>query len=125
MSSRFRGDRVHAVSSWFAGANHAPTSPDHRAPRPSMTYIMGDQVHVAGLGKGLVLEVLNNGRLRVEMKGRVLIATSQQITRAEPTRPSSTRRRSAATTAAHDPAPGEPPAKVRTLDLHGRTVLEA
>ena len=90
-----------------------------------MTYLAGDAVHVIGLGKGTVREVLNSGRLRVEVKGRVLIATSAQLTRTDPSpRPRAVEPPGAA---AEPPAQqsSAPPARVRSLDLHGRTVHEA
>ncbi|HUR33086.1 MAG TPA: Smr/MutS family protein [Vicinamibacterales bacterium] len=90
-----------------------------------MTYHVGDAVHVGGLGTGVVREVLNKGRLRVEVKGRVLIANSGQLTRADAARPARPEPR--ARDAAERPAPEsvEPSAALRSLDLHGRTVPEA
>jgi len=90
-----------------------------------MTYLAGDAVHVIGLGKGTVREVLNSGRFRVEVKGRVLIATSAQLTRADPLRPPRTTPRPSAAAEPSAPESAAPPARVRSLDLHGRTVQEA
>ena len=89
-----------------------------------MTYIVGDAVHVTGLGKGAVREVLNSGRFRVEVKGRVLIVTSGQLTPVAPRRGPRTAQR-ATTPEPPPPESGKLPAAVRSLDLHGRTVLEA
>jgi len=90
-----------------------------------MTYAVGDAVHVAGLGTGVVREALNAGRFRVEVKGRVLIATGAQLTPVAASAPRRSGQRQ------RDPA--EPPASVptdtgkglRSVDLHGMTVLEA
>jgi len=90
-----------------------------------MTYIVGDAVQVAGLGKGTVRAVLNNGRFRVELKGRFLIATSAQLTGAEATSPPRRAHRTSASTKPREPRAAEPPAKLRSIDLHGRTVPEA
>lgn len=81
-------------------------------------------MHVAGLGKGAVREVLNNGRFRVDVKGRVVIVTGALLTRVAPSRPPRTAQR-ATTPKPLSPDSGEPPAAVRSLDLHGRTVPEA
>ncbi|MEO7272365.1 MAG: Smr/MutS family protein [Vicinamibacterales bacterium] len=90
-----------------------------------MTYAAGDAVHVAGLGKGVVRERLNKGRFRVEVKGRVLIATGAQLTAvAAPHPPRAVQRVS---DSAEPPAPvtAETAHGLRSVDLHGRTVVEA
>jgi DNA mismatch repair protein MutS2 len=91
----------------------------------SMSYHVGDAVHVVGLGTGVVREVLNNGRLRVELKGRVLIATSGQVSLATESR--SARKANSPSGAADVPQAEspQPSAALRSLDLHGLTVPEA
>ena len=83
-----------------------------------MAFSPGDLVHVAALGKGTVREVRNNERYLVEVKGRSVEVKGDQLTagtaprkvsRPTPARPSN-----------------EPPRPHPTsLDLHGKTVLEA
>jgi len=90
-----------------------------------MTYMVGDVVNVIGMGTGAVREVLNRGRFRVDVKGRTLIATSAQLTRAETRRPRRKAQRSSVAAQALAPESTERPAHVRSLDLHGRTVPEA
>jgi len=90
-----------------------------------MTYTAGDAVHVAGLGKGVVREVLNKGRFRVAVKGRVLIATGVQLTPLAAPPPRPVLRVSDATPPAAPVAAAETAGSVRSVDLHGRTVLEA
>ena len=89
-----------------------------------MTYTVGDAVHVSGLGKGVVREVLNKGRFRVEVKGRVLIAAGAQLTPVAALRPP---RRVPQESGSERPVPATPhPAQgLRSVDLHGRTVPEA
>jgi len=86
-----------------------------------MTLRPGDAVHVAGLGKGVVREVLNHRKVRVEVKGRQVVASLDQLERVEPVRTAETPRPS--TAPADSSEPRNPPA--RSLDLHGRTVSEA
>jgi dsDNA-specific endonuclease/ATPase MutS2 len=86
-----------------------------------MNHMVGDAVHVAGFGKGTIREVLNRGRFRVEVKGRLLIATGAQLTRVTPAQSA----RPASTPAAPLAPESAEPRAARSLDLHGRTVLEA
>lgn len=88
-----------------------------------MTFRLGDHVHVAAFGKGLVREVRNAGRYLVEVKGRSLLVHQRQLTAVDEHK--RVPRGSEATprggmpdrlTRAHAPA---------TLDLHGKTVEEA
>lgn len=90
-----------------------------------MTYTAGDAVHVAGLGKGVVREVLNKGRWRVEVKGRVLIATAAQLTLVAASPPRRVAQRESDSAEPPAPVAAETAAGLRSLDLHGRTVLEA
>lgn len=86
-----------------------------------MAFRPGDQVHVAGFGKGEVREVRNGGRCLVDVKGRAMLVEAGQLTLAEQTkRPPSRTAPSPDTpefpTRAHAPA---------TLDLHGFTAADA
>ena len=68
---------------------------------------MGDRVHVARIGTGVVREARNGGRYLVEIKGRSMVVTGAQLERAGPT---------------------DPPPETRrgpSLDLHGKTVVES
>jgi dsDNA-specific endonuclease/ATPase MutS2 len=88
-----------------------------------MPFGPGDPVHVAALGKGVVLEVRNGGRYLVEIKGRSFVVEGDWLT---PVNSKRARRSSSSV-----PAAGEPVAVdhrhpvVRSLDLHRKTVLEA
>lgn len=86
-----------------------------------MIFGQGDPVHVAALGKGIVREVRNGGRYLVEIKGRSLIVTGDQLTPAVPARPERRRKESADGTSEKDTTDRPP----RSLDLHGKTVDEA
>lgn len=44
----------------------------------------GDEVHVAGLGKGVVREVRNGGRYLVELKGRSVVTAEAQLSAVSP-----------------------------------------
>jgi DNA mismatch repair protein MutS2 len=89
-----------------------------------MAFAPGDEVHVAGLGKGVVREVRNGGRYLVELKGRSIVAAEGQLTaasarkRADPggSRSSHASVRESFGTASH---------AAKSLDLHGMTVEEA
>lgn len=79
-----------------------------------MAFTPGDNVHVAGLGKGTVREVRKGGRCLVEIKGRALLVDASQLTAVE-----QKRRRSRPTPVsppALDQPPGHAPA---SIDLHG------
>ena len=89
-----------------------------------MTFAPGDPVHVAALGRGVVLDVRNAGRYLVDVKGRSFIVDGDQLTPADGARPSRRVRRS--TPPVGDSAPADHRDRiVRSLDLHGKTVLEA
>ena len=88
-----------------------------------MTFVPGDEVHVAALGTGVVREVRNGARYLVELKGRSVVATAAQLTAVSP------RKRPAAPGASASPG-REPDSPHRSqapssLDLHGMTVGEA
>jgi DNA-nicking Smr family endonuclease len=55
------------------------------AKRPAMTFVPGDAVQTP-LGKGVVRDVRNNGRLLVELKGRAVEVASASVTRLDPDR---------------------------------------
>jgi dsDNA-specific endonuclease/ATPase MutS2 len=89
-----------------------------------MPFGPGDRVHVAALGKGVVLEVRNGGRYLVEIKGRSFVVAGDQLTPPEATR--RTRGSTSAIPAAVDSVPVDPRQTIlRSLDLHGKTVVEA
>lgn len=87
-----------------------------------MPFTVGDRVHLASLGTGVVLEVRNAGRYLVEIKGRAVEARLAQLTPA-PAEGKSHRRKPGAPepapAAPSAPSPGRVPA---SLDLHGHTV---
>jgi DNA mismatch repair protein MutS2 len=90
------------------------------------TFVAGDRVHVAALGTGIVLEARNGGRYLIELKGRSMVVAGSQLEPA-PERAAAKQHRTAKqhpkkTTA--DPA-AVASIRSRSLDLHGKTVLEA
>ena len=85
-----------------------------------MTFREGDAVHVKAIGKGVVREVRNNGRYLVEVSGRSIVTTFDQLTAQE------LPRRKPAPAAKRSVHVYEPQSEVAmSLDLHGRTVEEA
>ena len=84
-----------------------------------MAFAPGDFIHVKAIGKGTVLEVRNGGRYLVQVKGRSIVTTSDQLTAIERPRP-------ARTPAARVPdVDDRPSGTAASLDLHGLTVDEA
>ena len=86
-------------------------------------FSVGDRVHVARIGTGVVREARNGGRYLVEIKGRSMVVTGAQLERAAP-EPSKRARQ----TGAHGSGPADPPSETRrgpSLDLHGKTVVES
>lgn len=85
-----------------------------------MAFLPGDAIHVKAIGKGVVREVRNGGRYLVEVSGRSIVTSEDQLTAHEiPKKKKTTASRRAAD---HDESPaGAPP----SLDLHGLTVEEA
>ena len=89
-----------------------------------MPFGPGDPVHVAALGKGVVVEVRNGGRYLVEIRGRSFIVPGDQLAPTDAKR--RTRRFPNAVPAAEDSVPVDSRRSVlRSLDLHGKTVVEA
>lgn len=79
---------------------------------------------MAALGKGTIREVRNGDRYLVEVKGRSLVATGDQLTLREESRrkPAGAKIESAGRPAQDYEASDSEPA---SLDLHGNTVAEA
>src|SRR5438067_2123984 len=88
-----------------------------------MTFVPGDEVHVAALGKGVVRELRNGRRYLVELKGRSIVAVEAQLSAVSPRKRQALSDRSASQTSAPD-APTRSYAST-SLDLHGMTVEEA
>lgn len=87
------------------------------------TFTPGDRVHVAGLGTGIVREVRNGGRYLIDVKGQAMVVAGRQLepaapARVHPAQPPAESASAAATVAA-------PSGPLRSLDLHGKTVIEA
>lgn len=82
-------------------------------------YRAGDPVHTP-LGKGVVREVRNGGRLLVDVGGRALEVRADVVTPRE-----DRRRQGAQPPAAASEAEAAAPARPRQVDLHGLTVEEA
>jgi DNA mismatch repair protein MutS2 len=81
-----------------------------------MTFTAGDQVHVAGLGKGIVREVRKGGRCLVEIKGRAVLVDASRLSAVEAERGGSKRTRGTT------PPIVEPHGYAPTsIDLHGLT----
>jgi DNA mismatch repair protein MutS2 len=88
-----------------------------------MTFAPGDHVHVASLGKGIVREVRNGGRCLVEIKGRAIVTTLDQMTRDES---SGKTRASKVVPVKRSPDTYESASSMPlSLDLHGKIVDEA
>ena len=84
-----------------------------------MPFRPGDPVHVRLLGKGIVREVRNGGRLLVEVNGRAIVTREDEVTpREDKPAPRVVKRRSPEVYV----SPSEP---VVSIDLHGLTVEEA
>jgi DNA mismatch repair protein MutS2 len=81
-------------------------------------YAVGDRVHVTQLGTGVVREVRNAGRYLIELKGRSVVVSAVQLEPAGPQRRQISR---APVATGPGPSRGSPP----TLDLHGKTSVEA
>jgi dsDNA-specific endonuclease/ATPase MutS2 len=89
-----------------------------------MPFGPGDPVHVAALGKGVVLEVRNGGRYLVEIKGHSFVVTGDQLAPIDAT--PRARRSTNSVPVAGDSVPAHQRDPVlRSLDLHGKTVVEA
>jgi DNA mismatch repair protein MutS2 len=87
-----------------------------------MPYAVGDQVHLAGIGTGVVREVRKGGRYAVVVKSTTVVVTAAQLAPAEPQK----RRRPTRETTPQPTAARPLRAHVASsIDLHGRTALEA
>jgi len=91
------------------------------------TFVAGDRVHVAALGTAVVREARNGGRYLIELKGRSMVVAGSQLEPAPERRTAKERpaaKRHETKTSATDPA-AIGSTRSRSLDLHGKTVLEA
>jgi len=90
-----------------------------------MAFSIGDHVHLANLGTGVVREVRNGGRYVVEVKGRAIVASQSQLSLADG------RKRARTPVSAPPPEPREHEASrgrvhaLSEVDLHGMTTIEA
>lgn len=81
---------------------------------------VGDEVHVPGIGTGVVREVRNRGRCVVEIKGRAMVVEAAHVEAAA----SRSRPRRAVLSSA--PRAGvRSGSSIASLDLHGMTVEQA
>jgi DNA mismatch repair protein MutS2 len=91
-----------------------------------MTFAPGDAVHVKAIGKGTVREVRNGGRYLVDVKGRFIQTTADQLTAME--KPAKSDRAKTAvpprSRGVYEASSGASGASL-SLDLHGHTVDEA
>jgi DNA mismatch repair protein MutS2 len=85
-----------------------------------MPFVPGDLVHVASIGKGTVREVRNGERYLVEVKGRSIVTSGDQLTAQQS--PRKAPREKASRAPQEYESATSPPA---SLDLHGYTVAEA
>lgn len=83
----------------------------------------GDRVHLAGFGTGIVREVRSGGHYAVELKGRLVVGHEKDLEPADAPGKARARRRP---TEAQDEGGSPRPAHGRaSLDLHGKTVVDA
>jgi DNA mismatch repair protein MutS2 len=76
------------------------------------------------LGKGLVREILNGGRVRVDIGARTLVFRGSELSRVDGTRPTTTKRLGRQNV--NMPATSSGEARLmREVDLHGLTVEKA
>jgi dsDNA-specific endonuclease/ATPase MutS2 len=90
----------------------------------SRRFHVGDHVHVAAAGKGIVREVRNGGRYLVDVKGRHLVAAEAQLTAGDQRQQQSTSP-GAALSATSEPGLPSRPHVAASIDLHGLTADEA
>jgi DNA mismatch repair protein MutS2 len=83
----------------------------------------GDRVHIPGIGTGVVREVRNASRYLVEIRGRTMLAAAAQLSAADE-KPGRARARGGVPIPVPD-AEDQPASRAPSLDLHGRTVVEA
>jgi DNA mismatch repair protein MutS2 len=84
-------------------------------------FMAGDPVQTP-LGKGVVREARNSGRLVVEIRGRAVVFEETTVTLLDPRKAPSAKRKAAATTIAAELSPSR---RAADVDLHGLTVDEA
>src|SRR5262245_33083502 len=86
-------------------------------------FAVGDHVHIARIGTGVVREVRNGGRYLVEVKGRSMVVSGDHLESARSISPKrkAIPSRDSPDTASRRRAGGNPP----SLDLHGKTVPES
>lgn len=89
----------------------------------SRRFTVGDHVHVASVGKGIVREVRNAGRYLVEVKVRQIIAAEAQLTPVDE-RKQPDAARGPRQVVSPDDIPTGATAKA-SIDLHGLTTVEA
>ena len=87
-----------------------------------MGFAPGDHVVVESLGKGIVREVRRGNRYLVEIKGRSLLVTEQQLARMEPRKKHAMHSTPDASSIVQLPMRSHAAA---SLDLHGMTTDEA
>jgi DNA mismatch repair protein MutS2 len=85
----------------------------------TMTFSIGDAVHVKALGKGTVREVRNGGRYLVEVGGRAIVARGDELTAIE--KPKKAGRPQKVVRPVYESSS----AAASSIDLHGYTVDEA
>lgn len=88
-----------------------------------MPFAPGDAVHVAALGTGVVREARNGGRYLIDLKGRSILATEDQLSAA-----SRRKRPGIRADVPHESKSGSSSSRSHaptSLDLHGMTVEEA
>ena len=83
---------------------------------------LGDRVHVVSLGTGTIREVRNNDRCVVEIKGRAVLVAASAL---EPADPARTRKAKRERMEPNRSESGRDSAPTVSIDLHGKTVLEA
>jgi len=86
-------------------------------------FAVGDHVHVASIGKGVVREVRNGGRYLVEVKARQMVAVDAQLTPVEPRKQGEAVMPSHAASSIEDT--GTRSYAASSIDLHGMTTDEA
>ena len=90
-----------------------------------MGFEPGDLVHVSTFGKGVVLQVRNNGRHLVEIKGRAVEVQAGLLTAIEAAPKPSRRHRASSSAPEAPPHTATSRSAPASIDLHGRTVDEA
>jgi DNA mismatch repair protein MutS2 len=96
-----------------------------------MRFAPGDTVHLAGLGTGTVLEARGATRYAVTIKGRVVVASADalQLVDARSSRAAERRRRGGSGSDSGPDAASlaalRGSARPPSIDLHGKTIVEA